>query len=112
MKRRAASADPRATATVCAMRAKRSELDRPIEAHHVIDHDAVGEPVVQIGHRRERMRAGVRCTQVLLKRDRAHHRSHEHVAARLEIVAVVRTQTGNARAAMRTPSSAMPSQIG
>ena len=83
-----------------------------VEAHHVVDHDAVGEPVMQVGHRGQRVRARVHGAQVLLERDRAHHRAHQHVAARLRGSRPSRTAIGSARAAMRTPSSAMPSHSG
>ena len=61
---------------------------RQVEAHHVIDHDAVREPVMQVGHRGQRVRAGMHGAEVFLKRDRAHHRAHQHVAARGHIVSV------------------------
>ena len=67
---------------------------------------------MQVGHRRQRVRARVHGAQVLLERDRAHHRAHQHVGARLRGRARSRTAIGSARAAMRTPSSAMPSHSG
>ena len=61
---------------------------RQIEAHHVVDHDPVGEPVMQIGDGRQRVRARVDGAEILLESDRAHHRAHQHVASCLKIAAV------------------------
>ena len=61
---------------------------RQVEAHHVVDHDAVGESVVEIGDRGQRMRARMHGAQVFLEGDRAHHRAHQHVASRLQVAAV------------------------
>ena len=63
---------------------------RQVEAHHVVDHDSVGKPVVKVGHRGQRVRATVHGAEVFLERDRAHHRAHQHVAACREVPAVAK----------------------
>ena len=40
---------------------------------------------MQVAHRAQRVGAGMDRAQVLLERDRAHHRGHQHVAARLQV---------------------------
>ena len=76
-----------------------------IEAHHVVDHDAVGEPVVQIGDASSSACAhGVNRAQVLLERDRTHHRAHQHVGARLRGCAARAPRCAATVAAMRAPS--------
>ena len=68
--------------------------------------------VVHVAHRAEGV--GARCTtQVLLERDRAHHRRPHHVAARAAGCPLLGHRGGSARAAMRVPSrGAMPSHSG
>ena len=53
-----------------------------VPGQHGVDHQRVGQAVVQVADGAERMRAGVHRAQVLLEGDRAHHRAHHHVAAR------------------------------
>src|SRR5260221_13415504 len=50
-----------------------------VEAHHVVDHDAVGDPVIHVDHGPERMGGRMHGAQVLLERDRGRHRGHRHV---------------------------------
>ena len=52
---------------------------------HGIDHERVGEAMMQVAHGPQRVRAGVDGAQVFLEGDGAHHRRHHHVAARLQI---------------------------
>ena len=68
-----------------------------VEAHHVVDHDAVGQAVMHVGDRRQRVRARMHGAQVLLERDGAHHRAHQHVRARGEVAAVAHGNGQRAR---------------
>ena len=83
-----------------------------IEAHHVVDHDAVREAVVQVGDGRQRVRARVDGAEILLERDRAHHRAHQHVAARLEIAPVAHGDRQRRARRCARLRAAMPSHSG
>ena len=60
-----------------------------VPGQHRVDHQRVGQAMVQVADRAERVRAGVHRAQVLLEGDRAHHRAHHHVAARLQVARLV-----------------------
>ena len=89
LQRRAARArtpaPPPATPPTCASSSNfcRHRLDVP--GQHGVDHQRVGQAVVQVADGAERVRAGVHRAEVLLERDRAHHRAHHHVGARLQV---------------------------
>jgi hypothetical protein len=56
-----------------------------VPGHHRVDHQRVGQAVVQVAHRTQRMRGRMHRAEVLLEGDRTHHRRHHHVAARLQV---------------------------
>ena len=68
-----------------------------VPRQHGVDHQRVGQAVVQVADGAERVRAGMHRAEVLLERDRAHHRGHHHVGARLQ-VASARAPPWRARA--------------
>ena len=74
-----------------------------VPGEHGVDHQRVGQAVVQVADGAERVRARVDRAEVLLERDRAHHRAHHHVGARLQ---VARLAHRGRRA--RAPRSACP----
>ena len=59
-----------------------------VEAHHMVDHDAIRKTMVHVGDGAQRVGAGVSRAQIFLERDSPHHRGHHHVAARLDIFSV------------------------
>ena len=75
---------------------------RTFQAQHRVDHQRVGQAVVQVADGAERVRARVHRAEVLLEGDRAHHRAHHHVGAGRGC-AGSRTAVTSARAAMRVP---------
>ena len=69
-----------------------------VPGQHGVDHQRVGQAVVQVADGAERVRARVHGAEVLLERDRAHHRAHHHVGARREVARLAhRRQRARAR---------------
>ena len=66
----------------------KARFARGVEFHHERQAERVGQPVMQSAQRRERMRERMGRAEILLKRDRAHRRRDQHLAARIEVVAV------------------------
>ncbi len=63
--------------------------DVAVEAHGERDHHAVGETVVEVANRRQRVGERVRDAEPLLESDASHHRGVEHATAGFHVSQVV-----------------------
>ena len=73
-----------------------------IPCHHGVDHQGIGQAVVQVTYRAQRVGARVNGTQIFLEGNSAHHRGHHHVRPRLQIARLFyrrqQSRSGDARA--------------
>ena len=65
----------------------RHDLDIP--GHHGVDHQGIGQAMVQVVHGAQGMRAGMHGPQVFLEGDGAHHRAHHHVGTGSQVAGLV-----------------------
>ena len=89
--------------TTCASSSNLARHGLGVPGQHGVDHQRVGQAVVQVADGAERVRAGVHRAEVLLERDRAHHRAHHHVGARLQVARLAHRGRQRARARCACP---------
>ena len=68
------------------------KLDRhgfKVPGQHGVDHQRIGQAVVQVAHRTQGVGAGMHRAQIFLESNGAHHRRHHHVATGLQMAGLL-----------------------